>query len=78
MLENNYLQNPLEYEKFLRMELIRKSLYPLSKIERKKYFHTSEDIYDPSNNSDSFYHNKNANNLDQKYKRPKKIKEIIK
>ena len=74
MLENNYLQNPLEYEKFLRMELIRKSLYPLSKIERKKYFHTSEDIYDPSINSDSFYHNKNANNLDQKYKRPKKNK----
>ena len=47
MMENNYLKNPVEYEKFQKMQILRDSLYNLEDFEQKKYCNTCEDIYCP-------------------------------
>ena len=57
MLENNYLQNPVEYEKYQKMEIMRNSLYSPEDLDQKKYYNSCEDIYIPKNykNNSRFY-----------------------
>ena len=59
MLENNYLQHPVEYEKFQKMELMRNSLYSPEDLEQKKYCNSCEDIYFPKDFKDKNGINKN-------------------
>ena len=47
MLENNYLQKPIEFEKNQRLALIKNALYSTDDIEPKRYFNSCEDIYYP-------------------------------
>ena len=47
MMENNYLQNPVEFENFQKMEILRNSLYNLEDFEPTKFCNTCEDIYCP-------------------------------
>jgi hypothetical protein len=61
MLENNYLKNPIEYERFQKMEIMRNSLYNLEDIEQKKYCNSCEDIYCPKNKKTNGNANINVN-----------------
>ena len=47
MMENNYLKNPVEFEKNQKMEILKNTLYNLEDFEQKKYCNTCEDIYCP-------------------------------
>ena len=49
ILKDNYLQNPIEFEKFQKMQIMRNSLYSPEDFELKKYCNTYEDIYCPKN-----------------------------
>ena len=72
MMENNYLKNPVEYERFQRMQIMKNSLYNLEDIERKKYCNSCEDIHNPSNT------NINGNKKDKNINKKERNKLIIK
>ena len=80
MFENNYLKYPKELEQLQKMEYLRNALYPLNKIEHKRYFPTSEDVYDYNfdNNNFNEYENKNGNKSPKnKRKKNKKITKLL-
>ena len=78
MFENNYLKYPKELEQFQKMEYLRNALYPVSKIEHKRYFPTSEDIYDHNFNSSNFNGDENKNGYKSPKNKRKKNKRITK
>ena len=78
MFENNYLKYPKELEQFQKMEILRNALYPISKIEHKRYFPTSEDIYDHNFNSSNFNEDENKNGYKLPKNKKKKNKKITK
>ena len=49
ILKDNYLKNPIEFEKFQRMQILRNSLYSPEDFELKKYCNTYDDIHFPKN-----------------------------
>ena len=71
-MENNYLKNPVEYERFQRMQIMKNSLYNLEDIEPKKYCNSCEDIHNPNNT------NINGNKKDKNLKKRERNKMIIK
>ena len=58
MLENNYIKNPIEYEKMQKMQILYQSLYSPEDIEIKKFSHSCDNIL--------FSGNKRSNNKNPK------------
>ena len=72
MLNNNYLRNPIEFEKCQRFQIMKNSLYPLDKLEKKKYCHSFEDIYFPKKNK-----NKENNKKKDNFGKNNNIKKLL-
>ena len=49
MLENNYIKNPVEYEKMQRMQIMLHSLYSLDDLEPIKHCNSCDDLLFPKN-----------------------------
>ena len=76
MLENNYLQNPVEYEKFQKMEIMRNALYSPDDLEKKKFCNSCEDIHFSKNYKENDGINKNK--IDgEKHKKNNKITKLL-
>ena len=60
MLNNNYLRNPIDYENFLRIQIIRNALTPLDKEDQIIYCNSCEDIFVPKNNNNGNKNNKKS------------------
>ena len=77
MLENNYLQNPVEYEKFQKMEIMRKALYSPEDLELKKFCNSCEDIHFSKNYKENDGINKNKVGGGEKNKKNNKITKLL-
>ena len=77
MLENNYLQNPVEYEKFQKMEIMRKALYSPEDLELKKFCNSCEDIHFSKNYKENDGINKNKVGDGEKNKKNNKITKLL-
>ena len=77
MLENNYLQNPVEYEKSQKMEIMRKALYSPENLELKKFCNSCEDIHFSKNYKENDGINKNKVGGGEKNKKNNKITKLL-
>ena len=74
ILENNYLQKPIEHEKYQRMQIMKNSLYSQDGLEYKNYCNSCEDIYFPKNYKKS---RKNKNKKIGKRRKNQAIKKLF-
>ena len=49
MLENNYIKNPIEFEKMQKMQILYRALYSPEDIEQRKICHSCDAIHFPKN-----------------------------
>ena len=68
MMENNYIKNPVEFEKMQRMQIMYRSIYSLDNINIRKYSNSYDDILIPKINK-----NINIKKINHKNERNKNI-----
>ena len=70
MMENNYIKNPVEFEKMQRMQIMYRSIYYLDNIKIRKYSNSYDDILIPKINKNI---NINIKKINHKNERNKNI-----